>query len=483
MLIPRLRLLADDAVKPKATISQFNKKTATGQFAKFVMAIPGFVSGFDARCALFGIDQRSRDLVKETWPAIAPHLEAAIDDILAGMKIVPGVAQIVAQNGELIRKLEASHFAALFGGNLDDRYIESCRNTVEQEAAIGLDARMRSSAGNFLLRAALRALGRKYRFWPGKLADCTMVISQVIGFDVSNAMTLHREAEAKAYQTRRKAIDGAITDFADAIGGVVAAVNEASSSLRTTCATMQQIADDTVGRMASASSASAETTQQVEQAGAASGQLSGSIDHIGEQATRSLEMTRSAVGETQRTRRSIRSLHEAAERIGSVVGLISAIASQTNLLALNATIEAARAGETGKGFAVVAAEVKALANQTSRATQDISRQIAAIQEATKHAVDEISSITSVIEELTSVANSIAVAVEQQSATTREIARNMQTAAGNTARAAGEICSVEQSASRSAAAAGEIANWSERLSSRAADLEIKVAAFFSRVRAA
>ena len=48
----------------------------------------------------------------------------------------------------------------------------------------------------------------------------------------------------------------------------------------------------------------------------------------------------------------MRSLAEAAQRIGDVVQLINDVASQTNLLALNATIEAARAGEAGRGFAV-----------------------------------------------------------------------------------------------------------------------------------
>ncbi|WP_369292641.1 methyl-accepting chemotaxis protein [Bradyrhizobium yuanmingense] len=68
-------------------------------------------------------------------------------------------------------------------------------------------------------------------------------------------------------------------------------------------------------------------------------------------------------------------LAAAAERIGSVVQLIAAIAQQTNLLALNATIEAGRVGEAGKGFAIVAQEVKSLASQTAQATVEISGQI------------------------------------------------------------------------------------------------------------
>ncbi len=194
-------------------------------------------------------------------------------------------------------------------------------------------------------------------------------------------------------------------------------------------------------------------------------------------------MARSAVSDAERANNTIQTLHKSAERIGSVVGLISKIAAQTNLLALNATIEAARAGEAGKGFAVVATEVKALANQTSRATEEISRQVAAIQDATKGSVDEISSIALSINNLTAVASGIASAVEGQSTATREIAVSIQTAMHNTVKASGEIKSVTQATKETVRAVSDISGWTVRLSARASDLETKVKDFFARVRAA
>jgi methyl-accepting chemotaxis protein len=296
-------------------------------------------------------------------------------------------------------------------------------------------------------------------------------------------MTLHREAAERAALARRGAIDEAIADFDAAIGAVIEAIKEASASLTMTGSLLTQVADDTLRRMASASTASAETSWRMDATVTATEELSGSIQEIGRQATNGLGMAQSAVADTERTQDVIGSLNDAAERIGSVVGTISAIAAQTNLLALNATIEAARAGETGKGFAVVAAEVKTLANQTSRATGDISRQVDAIQEATKRSVAEISSIARNIGNLTTVSTSIASAVQQQSMTTRGIAESIQDAAGHTARASAEISSVEEVATRGAIAAGDITTWTARLSARANDLENQVATFFTRVRAA
>src|SRR5204862_4304487 len=112
-------------------------------------------------------------------------------------------------------------------------------------------------------------------------------------------------------------------------------------------------------------------------------------------------ITYQAVEQAKRTDANVSELSCAAQRIGDVVKLITAIADQTNLLALNATIEAARAGEAGRGFAVVASEVKSLAHQTAKATGEIGTQISEMQVATGGTVATIKEISETIGKVSS----------------------------------------------------------------------------------
>ncbi len=169
-----------------------------------------------------------------------------------------------------------------------------------------------------------------------------------------------------------------------------------------------------VGRLSSSS-------QDVQ---ASTEQMTASISEIARNATESSRVASSAVALASSTNTVVSSLGESSAKIGQVLKVITTIARQTNLLALNATIEAARAGTAGKGFAVVANEVKELAKETATATEDIGRRIEAIQNDATNAVEAIGKIRTVIDQINDISNTIAGAVEEQTATTNEIARSM-----------------------------------------------------------
>ncbi len=251
------------------------------------------------------------------------------------------------------------------------------------------------------------------------------------------------------------------------ISGIVAA---AATEMQATAETMAAAADEATRQAGSVSLAAEAASMNVQTVASAGEQLSASIGEIARQVTESTVITQQAVAETDRTRASIESLAEAAQKIGNVVTLINNIAGQTKLLALNATIEAARAGDAGKGFAVVASEVKSLSDQTAKATHEISSQVSAMQAATETSVTATQGIADTIRKVAEIASAIASAVEEQSAATREISANVAQAAEGTQQVSANIAGVSAVASQTngasaelLASSGEMARQAEALS--------------------
>jgi methyl-accepting chemotaxis protein len=178
------------------------------------------------------------------------------------------------------------------------------------------------------------------------------------------------------------------------------------------------------GRSLEVGEAAEITTARAAAVSEATRQLALSINEIAQQVGHSSQIAQKAVEDVNATARQMSDLSTAVQAIGNVVQLINDIAAQTNLLALNATIEAARAGEAGKGFAVVAGEVKNLANQTAKATEEISIQVAAVQGSTRQMTASIEGVVETMRTIDHISGSIASAVQQQEATTHDIASNI-----------------------------------------------------------
>ncbi|MCP4547370.1 MAG: methyl-accepting chemotaxis protein [bacterium] len=233
-------------------------------------------------------------------------------------------------------------------------------------------------------------------------------------------------------------IDNVATDT-----GTLASSSEALNSTSTELAENAESMSEQVATLASGSEMMATSMQgmavssesmssSVSTVAAAMEEMSASISEVSKSTTQASSIASSASKQATVSSEAMRHLNDSAQKIGQVLDTINDIADQTNLLALNATIEAASAGEAGKGFAVVANEVKELARQTSSATEEISRQITDMQNSTTNSVTAIDHIVTTIGELDTISQTIASAVEEQSATSTEIARTVQGVSSNAA---------------------------------------------------
>ncbi|OAF14793.1 chemotaxis protein [Bradyrhizobium centrolobii] len=315
----------------------------------------------------------------------------------------------------------------------------------------------------------------------GAMTDTLQVFRQ--SMIEARALSGEQDKDRAAKAERAARMEAKIAEFEGMVRTALDNLAQSADSMQATAQSMSNTADQSNALVNAVASAAEETSVNVQTVSAGTEQLSSSIQEISRQVVTSAEIAKKAVGEAGATDTTVQSLADSASRISVVVDLIQTIASQTNLLALNATIEAARAGEAGRGFAVVASEVKSLASQTAKATEEIRTQIASMQSVTTSAVGAIRGIGQTIGEINDVTTAIAAAVEEQGAATREIARNIQHAAGGTSEVSSNIVGVSTASAEAGAAATEVLSASDALRREADMLRGEIDAFLNNMRAA
>jgi methyl-accepting chemotaxis protein len=353
--------------------------------------------------------------------------ETAAEAARANALHLQGIAKVhtaaIEKNfDELVRWAESATLA-LFAQPFDDVWLDNCEKRARSEHAMGIDFRYRAALITTLLMHMSKAIGRRW-MWNGvRAAHLFSVAHRILQMDSAVATTYHnaiaREAVAQESEARTRDLQTfqrRVEDVRKTIGDVANAMDQTSQSLGAMSSTGAGLVDD-------AYRSADEVARNINRSASATEELSAAIAAIGQQAAQSSELAQKAVDATARGNEAMESLHRAVDSIGSMVELISQIAAQTNMLALNATIEAARAGDAGRGFAVVAAEVKTLAKQTSQATQHIGSLIQQIQAATQSSVDSAAVSGTMVSEIAAITLTVSTSVQEQSLTTREIARS------------------------------------------------------------
>lgn len=302
------------------------------------------------------------------------------------------------------------------------------------------------------------------------------VVQSAVDGDFTREITVSGDDAVGQLAGGLSSLLGTLRESMSTIGQTADALGVAAEQLTILSQGMGDGASVTSDKAASASASSSEVSASIQTVASAAEEMTASIREIAQNATEAASVATGAVGVASQAQDTVASLGESSAEIGQVIKVITSIAQQTNLLALNATIEAARAGDAGKGFAVVANEVKELAKETAKATEDIGRKIEAIQGDTSGAVSAIAEISEVIGRINDIQTTIASAVEEQTATTNEIARSVTEAAGGANGITDDISQVASAADDTRQGAQNTLQSATELSTMAAELKAQVGRF-------
>jgi len=513
--------IGNNASDSEAQAIEFGTKQVNAQFQTASSAATNFVLTSDQAIAssalarlkfvenslgaVYSMDDKIVAGLKDAKGLLGAYREALeklianakmVDDLVTEMSgsaraILQGAtamkADLVSEQQRLDSESEATigqteHLVLMLavGGTLLGAVLAFLLGTGISRPMIAMCKAMRELAsGNF--DVVLPGLGRKDEI--GEMAGA------VEEFKVQAVAKAERDAAASEAQNkelataRRSELIRFADDFESAVGAIVSNVSASAVQLESSASTLTRTAETTQTLSSQVAGVSEQASSNMQSVATATEELSASVEEIGRQVRDSSRIAEAAVVQAKETDGRIGKLSHAAQQIGEVVKLITAIAEQTNLLALNATIEAARAGEAGRGFAVVASEVKSLASQTAKATDEISSHIMGMQGATAESVAAIKEIGATIGQISSISTSIASAMEEQGAATQEIARSVQNVAQGTQTAATDIGQVNRGAAETGSASEEVLNSAKTLSSESTRLRAELDRFMANIRAA
>jgi methyl-accepting chemotaxis protein len=347
---------------------------------------------------------------------------------------------------------------------------------------VPLDRGRTTMLTTFAVAALVLALlfGSVAWFWAnrlsGRLGGLTGALARVAHRDLTASVPAEGNDEVARMGT---ALNTAVGELRGLLGEISATASDVSTSAEQVATIGRELetAASTAASKAEGVAASArDVSHNVKTVSTGSGEMAASIREISQNAHEAASVAHDSVRLAQQATQVMGRLGESSLQIADVVKVISSIAEQTNLLALNATIEAARAGESGKGFAVVAGEVKDLAQQTARATGDVTDRVAAIRTDTESAVQAIGAITDAIDRVNDFQRAIAAAVEEQTATTEEMRRNVTNAAQSSTDIAANIDTVTESMANAQHAVESSRAAADRLNTNAHTLSDLVARF-------
>lgn len=360
----------------------------------------------------------------------------------------------------------------------------------EQEKSItAVNSMIRKSLGLILTIGTLAVIfGIIFGIWmyraiSGPLFRLIATTREIASGNLNCTVSVKSDDEIGQVQREMAGMVASLQNIAKKIGIATDVLAGSSEELSSTARTLGQNTEEQTERIEQSAVAMAEMSQTINDVSNNANETADTATSMRETANHGRDRMHTAVSELhrfadtiKRSAREVETLGTQSEKITGIVALINDIADQTNLLALNAAIEAARAGEQGRGFAVVADEVRKLAAKTAEATEEIVESVSSMNTGVDNAVklirEESSSVDQVVDivnesvrsideivenmdKITDMVGRIAVAAQQQSATSDDISRAMNTISDVARKIKNAFIDVKQSSGNLAATASDL----------------------------